>query len=224
MHDPRRVKGRGAYGFIESKWVFNAKRGSSRRRLTRQVYYHVYGDKQRNPSQTPRGFVYDQGGDVVRYGDYKSWALGQSRRQNYVFRTHVSPQGHVLSDQDFVAAIRAASEKVELFNEFRLVVHRDTPNAHAHMLFASQRQWRRSELAAWKIALRKELMARERIRCAELGVPLPGTMHEQGRGNSAEKPTRRPTKRRRRRRNRKPTRRTKRRTVTSSHDDRMTLG
>ena len=209
LNDTRKVQGRGAYGYIESKWVFNAKKSTSRRRLQRQVYYQVYGDKQSNPTQRPRGFIYRPNGDVDRYGDYKAWAMGQSRRQNYIFRTHISPKGQLLSDQEFVTAIQAASRTVELFRDFRVVIHRDTANTHAHMLFASKRQWRRAELARWKVAVRQELMAIERKKCAELGIPLPGSRAEKVIPTNPEPQDRiakpRPKRRRRRRRRKQNT-------------------
>lgn len=195
--DRRRTSSKGAYGYINARYIPNRSRKTGKpvtRDLKRLVYYNVYGNDQVNPSGRPRGRIYDQSGEEIRYGRYKRWALEQSTAHSYSYRMIISPKGHLLSDEDFITAVAAASVPTDVAQEFQLIVHRDTDHTHAHLLFFTDKTMGKRELERWKTTLRQELMTREQLRAEQKGVALP----EVDKVEDDPTPTKRRTRRRRR--------------------------
>lgn len=195
----RKTRGRGAYGLVAVRYIHNRSQKTGRHvtgDLKRLLYYNVYGSKQNNPEQIPRGKMYDQTGKQIGYKAYKEWALARSETVAYTYRAIVSPKGHLLNDEDFATAVAAAALTTEIAAEFRMVVHRDTPHAHAHLVFQSERTIRKAELEEWKATLRRELISLEELRAKEKGVSLPEV--DKGDDDTAPTETKKRTRRRRR--------------------------
>jgi hypothetical protein len=179
----RKTRGKGAYGLVKARYIHNRSSKTGRHvtaDLQRLIYYNVYGNEQNNPDKIERGFIYDEKGNMVRYGDYKAWGIGKSVESRYSYRVIISPKGHLLHDQDFVTAVATASEKHGLADEFRIVIHRDSEHAHGHLLFQADSTLRRNVLEAWKVDLRKKMMELETVRAKENGVSVPTVESDEG--------------------------------------------
>lgn len=173
----RRTRGRGAYGLIKARYIKN-RSGKTGNPITgdvkRVVYYNVYGDKRKNPTLEPRGSIYDSTSQPIRYGAYKDWAVTGAVQQTYTYRLIISPKGkQLLLDTDFVTAVRATHAQQKLSSDFRLVVHRDTAHAHAHLLFHTDKTMGKQQLETYKEQLRLQLMALEESRAKAKGVSVP---------------------------------------------------
>lgn len=180
MNDARRTSGRNAYGMIRVQYYnFSKPKGNPRRQLNRQVWYTVYGDKVVNPDQVARGFIYREDGEVETYGVYKAWTLGKSKRHPYIYRVIISPKHHILTAADFVSVVQTANRAHGFADEFRLVMHTDAPNRHAHLLLPADKTMTQTQLRAWKQTIRENLIQREQVRCVEKGMPLPRVGEEE---------------------------------------------
>lgn len=172
----RRTSGKGAYGVIKARYIRNTSRKTGKpvtANVQRLVYYNVYGNRGNNPEMQPRGQIYDQDGGVQKYGEYKSWALGQAQNQPYTYRVIISPKGKILTDDDFIQSIRSAGKETGVGSDFRVVIHRDTEHTHAHLLFQTNKTLKKKELENWKVQLRISMIEHEEIRAKALGIKPP---------------------------------------------------
>ena len=172
----RKSSGKGCYGYVQARYIHNRSKKTGKRvtaDVKRVMFYNAYGNKQLNPEMTLRGKIYNEQGQKVTYQNYKGWGLERSRDYDYTYRVIISPKGHLLGDLDFVEAVGTAFKDQQFGDEFRLLIHRDTENSHAHLLFQADKTMSRRELETWKSELRERMMSLESIRAKERGVAPP---------------------------------------------------
>ena len=191
----RKTRGKGAYGLVKMRYIKNrgARGQTVTANLQKVVFYNVYGDKKLNPEMKQRGAILDQHGEVVRYGEYKSWAMGRAVHHPYAYRVIASPKGHGLANGDFIQAIRTAGERTGFGEQFMIVIHRDTDHTHAHVIFFSDVTMSRKTLEEWKVGFREQIIEIEEAK------GMSPDSREQGSALEEKKPIRRGRRRRRRR-------------------------
>ena len=196
----RKSRGKGSYGYVQARYIHNRSKKTGKRvtaDVKRVMFYNAYGNKQLNPEMTLRGKIYNERGQNVTYQNYKTWGLERTRDYAYTYRVIISPKGHLLGDLDFVEAVGTAFKEQQFGDEFRLLIHRDTENSHAHLLFQADKTMSRRELETWKSELREQMMSLETGRAKEKGLNVPVVDGEAPVVESAEK-TRKRSRRRRR--------------------------
>ena len=197
----RKAQGKNSYGYVNARYIRHTSKKSGRKvtaGVKKVIYYNAYGNKEINPEMRLRGPIYDQEGKPVSYKAYRDWGVGRIAESNYTYRVIVSPKGHLLEDEDFVSSVAGSLNEMPLVNDdFRLVVHRDTDHAHAHVLFQTDKTLSKKELETWKRDLRQQMMSFEEIRAKEKGLSVPVVEDEAPVAESAKK-TRKRSRRRRR--------------------------
>jgi len=172
----RKSQGKGSYGYINARYIRNRSKKTGRHvtgGVQRVMYYNAYGNKQMNPTQEQRGFIYNEQGETVSYANYKEWGIAGTKDHEYSYRMIISPKGHLLNDQDFIQALNGSFRERSYGEEFRLLVHRDTNHTHAHVLIHADKTMSRKELESWKRDLRQQIMVLEVDRAQERAVKVP---------------------------------------------------
>jgi len=196
----RQTQGKNSYGYVNARYIRHTSKKTGRKvtaGVKKVIYYNAYGNKLINPEVRQRGPIYDERGKQVSYKAYKEWGVGRIADSKYTYRVIVSPKGHLLEDKDFVDSVASSLDEMEFGQEFRLVVHRDTDHAHAHVMFQTEKTINKGTLEAWKTGLRQQMMSFEEKRAKEKGISVP-TVDESGAETAVQKKTRKRSRRRRR--------------------------
>lgn len=131
------------------------------------IYYHGYGTAVTNPNKVPRGYWYDENGQVVAYGNVVNWVKEQAKAHTYTYQLMLSLRDGSMQGEDFVSALKAGTQAFGEFAEFRLIVHRDTEHCHAHVTAFRDTVIKKSDLQKWRLSVSAQLEQAETKRLTE---------------------------------------------------------
>ncbi len=116
--------------------------------------YFAYGrDKEARLEGRQRGEWLGPDGRIQSHDKVMAWARQEALSHRYTFEAILSvPQGQLTPEQ-FGRAMQAGGE----IGDWRLIAHRDTKHAHAHVLFFRDKRLDKKTFLSWQTAVRAEL-------------------------------------------------------------------
>ncbi len=131
----------------------------------RAALYFAYGSertpqgKEARLTGNQRGEWMSPDGRVQTHDEVMTWLRAESFRHRYTFEAILSVRDGDLTGEAFCKAMGQG----EAINDWRLMMHNDTNNSHAHVLFFGDKRMEKKKYLAWQAEVRAELVAQEKI-------------------------------------------------------------
>lgn len=132
--------------------------------------YIAFGHYAQTLGQTPqqRGTWRDHNGKEQDHKSVVRWALEKVNRHKneFAYQLLLSTRHSGLSDDDFKEAMEAGREISDVY-DWRLMVHDDTDNQHAHVVLFRKEPLSQKEYKAWQQTMQETLEERQTERWQE---------------------------------------------------------
>ena len=131
----------------------------------RVALYFAYGSgrspqgKEARLTGVQRGEWLSPDGREQTHDEVMTWLREESLRNQYTFEALLSVRNGDLTSEAFCKAMGQR----EIVNDWRLVMHNDTNNRHAHVLFFGDKRMEKKAFLAWQAEVRAELVAQEKL-------------------------------------------------------------
>jgi len=131
----------------------------------RAALYVAYGSgrtpagKEARLTGSQRGEWLSPDGRVQPHDEVMAWLRAESFRHRYTFETLLSVRDGDLTGEAFCKAMGQG----EAVSDWRLMMHNDTNNSHAHVLFFGDKRMDKKAFLAWQADVRTELVAQEKL-------------------------------------------------------------
>ena len=131
----------------------------------RTALYFAYGSertpqgKEARLTGSQRGEWLSPDGRVQPHDEVMAWLRAESFRNRYTFEALLSVRDGDLTSEAFCKAMGQG----EIVSDWRLMLHSDTNNRHAHVLFFRDERMDKKAFLAWQAGVRTELVAQEKL-------------------------------------------------------------
>ena len=131
----------------------------------RIALYAAYGSertpqgKEARLTGSQRGEWLSPDSTVQSHDEVMTWLRTESVRHRYTFETLLSVREGDLTGEAFCKAMRQG----EGVGDWRLMMHNDTNNSHAHALFFGDKRMDKKVYLAWQADVRAELIVQENL-------------------------------------------------------------
>ena len=131
----------------------------------RIALYVAYGSertpqgKEARLTKSQRGEWLAPDGRMQTHDEVMSWLRAESFRHRYTFEAILSVRDGDLTGEAFCKAMGQG----EAVSEWRLMMHNDTNNSHAHVLFFGDKRMEKKLYLAWQAEVRAELISQEKL-------------------------------------------------------------
>ena len=131
----------------------------------RIALYAAYGSgrtpegKEARLTESQRGEWMSPGGREQPHDEVMAWLREESFCHRYTFEALLSVRDGDLTGEAFCKAMGQG----EAVSDWRLMMHNDTNNRHAHVLFFGDKRMEKKIFLAWQAEVRAELVAQEKI-------------------------------------------------------------
>jgi len=131
----------------------------------RAALYAAYGSgrtpegKEARLTGSQRGEWLSPDGREQTHDEVMAWLREESLRNRYTFEALLSVRDGDLTSEAFCKAMGQG----EAIPDWRLMMHNDTNNRHAHVLFFGAKRMEKKAFLAWQGEVRAELVAQEKL-------------------------------------------------------------
>ena len=122
------------------------------------LYYAFGRDTDSQQLQKQRGEWIGPGAVIHRQEDVMAWVKENALTHRFTFQGLLSVPEGVLTPGQFAQVLKKAGQP----EEWRLIVHDDTPHCHAHLLWFGDKRMNKAQFFVWQESVQTGLQQMER--------------------------------------------------------------